>query len=139
LAVFGTPNLIMSQNTISVVVLVLLTSACSLGCSGSDAKTSAEDFTEVHSLLVANCTGDGTCHGNGTHSGMYPHPEFANTDAATSQGYVDAEIDKILVRINSTVLDPMAFGTRRMPPSNIDPDGLTDEQKAVIQAYADSL
>ena len=40
---------------------------------------------------------------------------------------------------SSTVLDPKAFGMRRMPPSDYDPAGLTSDEKAVIQAYADTL
>jgi hypothetical protein len=71
--------------------------------------------------------------------GDYPHPEFANTDEAVAQGYVDAEIDATLTRINSTELDPMAFGTRGMPPSDVDAEGLSDDEKALIQAYADTL
>lgn len=45
----------------------------------------------------------------------------------------------ILTRIDSTVLDPTAFGTRRMRPSDYDPEGLSDEEKAVIYAYADAI
>jgi hypothetical protein len=95
-------------------------------------------FDQVHAILVANCAGNG-CHGEGADMGAMAKPEFANPDAATSQGYVDAEIDDIITRITSTDTDPMAFGTRRMPPSDVSPDGLSAEDIATIQAYADTL
>ena len=126
--------------TLSKTVTVLslaLSGALLLGCS--DSGSNSASFSQVHQLLVTNCTGDGTCHGAGTDAGMYPHPEFANPDEAISKGYVDSKIDTLLTRINSTVLDPTAFGTRRMPPSDYDPEGLTDAEKAMIQAYADTV
>jgi hypothetical protein len=56
-----------------------------------------------------------------------------------AQEYVDGAIDTILTRVTSEDLDPMAFGTRRMPPPDVDPDGLTEDEIALLQAYANSL
>lgn len=133
------------SRSLAVSLLSLLVSVSAVACGDdsnddkADTSSTSVTFSELHPLFVMNCTGDGTCHGNGTDTGMYPHPEFANTDEGVSKGYVDAKIDTILTRINSTELDPAAFGTRRMPPSDYNPAGLNDAQKAMIQAYADTL
>jgi hypothetical protein len=128
---------------VSYCLIALLTSPFSIGCGDSEEKNDSMNtgasFAAAHTVLVANCTGNGTCHGDGTDMGMFPHPEFANSDEDIAKGYVDEKIDKIITRINSTDLDPMAFGKRRMPPPDVDPDGLTAAEKAPIQAYADSL
>ncbi len=109
------------------------------GSAGPTGAVGAVTFTQIHQMFMASCTGDGTCHGNGTDMGVNPHPEFANTDEAVAKGYVDAKIDAILTRINSAVTDPSAFGMRRMPPSDFDAEGLSAENKAMVQAYADTV
>jgi mono/diheme cytochrome c family protein len=94
-------------------------------------------FADVHPIFVASCGGT-DCHGAGADDGtQFAHGEYGNPDQTVAQGYIDDTIDMIITRITSTNMDANAFGMRRMPPPGM--DGLSEEDIAKVQAYADSL
>jgi cytochrome c553 len=98
------------------------------GAGGSGAGATDVSFDTIYPIFVANCSGQ-LCHGAG--SEFFDHPLFASLDPAESEAAATAAIDDILDR-TSRPADAEGF----MPD---DAMPLSDQDKAAIQAWADSL